>query len=32
LSACQTGNTGDGLLWSVEAQQVQRIRDQQTLA
>ena len=32
LSACQTGNTGDGLLWSVEAQQVQRIRDQQPIA
>ena len=32
LIACHTGQTGDGLVWSVDVHGVQRIRDQQTIA
>lgn len=32
LLACHTGQTGDGLVWSVDVHQVQRIRDRQTVA
>ena len=32
LVACHTGQMGDGLVWSVDVHQAQRIRDQQTIA
>ena len=32
LVACHTGQMGDGLIWSVDVHQAQRIRDRQTLA
>lgn len=32
LVACHTGQMGDGLVWSVDVHQTQRIRDQQTIA
>ena len=32
LLACHTGQMGDGLIWSVDVHQAQRIRDRQTLA
>lgn len=31
LAACHTGQMGDGLVWSVDVDGVQRIRDQQTM-